>query len=103
MTTTLLLKVTEDGLRLPRRLFRQTGEVEVVERNDYILIKPKSSEPQDARARAIAALREAQLLVTPEWEQLPEVSPAERAELAQKARQGKPLSESIIDAREDRA
>ncbi len=103
MTTTLLLKVTEDGLRLPRRLFRQTGEVEVVERNDYILIRPKSSQLQDARARAIAALREAQLLITPDWEQLPIVSPAERAELAQKAGQGKPLSEIIIDARDDRA
>ncbi len=103
MTTTLLLNVTEDGLRLPRQLFRQTGEVEVVERNDYILIKPKSSEPRDARARAIAALREAQLLVRPDWEQLSIVSPAERAELAQKAGQGKPLSEIIIDERDDRA
>ena len=103
MTTTLLLKVTEDGLRLPRQLFRQTGEVEVVERNDYILIRSKSSQMQDTRTQVMAALREAQLLITPDWEQLPIVSAAERAELAQKAGQGKPLSEIIIDEREERA
>ncbi len=103
MTTTLLLTVTEEGLRLPRQLFRQTGEVEVVEHDDYILIKPKASEPQEARARATAALREAGLVVTPEWGQLPIVTTAERAELAEKAGHGQPLSESIIAEREDRA
>ena len=35
--TTLSLTVTEDGLRLPRRLFKQAGEVEVIERDDYLL------------------------------------------------------------------
>ena len=101
--TTLSLTVTEDGLRLPRRLFKQAGEVEVIERDDYLLIKPKAAEREASRAQAIAALREAGLVVTPEWPAPPAVSPEERARLAQKISVGQPLSEIIIADRADRA
>ncbi len=102
MTSTLSLTVTEDGLRLPRRLFRQTGEVEVIEQADYILIKPKAGDWPEVRERAVAALREAGLVVTLDWPQPPVVTPAERAELAQKLGVGQPLSEHIIADRDDR-
>jgi hypothetical protein len=101
--TTLSLTVTEDGLRLPRRLFKHAGEVEVIERDDYLLIKPKAAEREASRAQAIAALREAGLIITPEWPAPPAVSPEERARLAQKISVGQPLSEIIIADRADRA
>jgi hypothetical protein len=34
--------MTEQGLLLPRQLFEGLGEIEVVQRDDYILIKPKN-------------------------------------------------------------
>jgi hypothetical protein len=101
--TTLSLTVTEDGLRLPRRLFKHAGEVEVIERDDYLLIKPKAAEREASRAQAISVLREAGLVITLEWPAPPAVSPEERARLAQKTSVGQPLSEIIIADRADRA
>jgi len=103
MATTLSLIVTEDGLHLPRQLFEHLGEVEVIERDEYILIKPKSDAGDDVRTRAIAALREAGLIVMPDWPPQPAVSPAERTELTRKLSVGKSLSEIIIEERADRA
>jgi len=34
--------MTEQGLFLPRQLFQDLGEIEVVQQDDYILIKPKN-------------------------------------------------------------
>ncbi len=59
MTTTLVLTVNEDGLCLPQQIFPRLGEVEVVGRDDYILIKSKAGigARGDARTCAIAASR----------------------------------------------
>lgn len=105
MTTTLSLTVTEDGLRLPRQLFPRLGEVEVIERRDYILIKPKpqTTSGNDLRSRALVLLSEAELVFVPTWSQPPSTSPAERAELARKLNVGRPLSAIIIEERTERA
>lgn len=42
MSTFPTIQVTEKGLFLPRQLFQDLGEIEVVQRDDYILIKPKN-------------------------------------------------------------
>jgi len=104
MPSTLSLTVTEDGLRLPRQLFAQPGEVEVIERDDYILIKPKSATAaEDTRqARALAAMRASGLIIVPAWPAPPSVSALDRAELARKLGGGRPLSEDIIEERDDR-
>ena len=104
MTTTLVLTVNEDGLRLPRQLFPQLGEVEIVGRDDYILIKPRAgtAAQSDIRTRAIAALREAGLAVALNWPKPPVISPEERAALARRVGIGRPLSETIIEDRADR-
>lgn len=104
MATTLVLTVNEDGLRLPRQLFSHLGEVEVVGRDDYILIKPKaqSGAQGDIRTRAIALLREAGLVVTLNWPKPPAMSTEERAALARRASGGQPLSEVVIENRVDR-
>ena len=105
MANTLLLRVTEDGLRLPRQLFQQLGEVEVIQRDEYILIKPKSplAPGDDISTRVRAALREAGLLVAPGWPPPPVVPAARRAELARKLSLGRPLSEIVMEDRADRA
>jgi hypothetical protein len=36
------VQVTEQGLLLPRQLFSYLGEIEVVQGEDYVLIKPKN-------------------------------------------------------------
>ena len=36
------IQLTKQGLFLPRQLFQNLGEIEVVQRDDYILIKPKN-------------------------------------------------------------
>ncbi len=41
MTTLTTVQVTELGVFVPRQLFRNLGEVEVVQHRDYVLIKPK--------------------------------------------------------------
>jgi hypothetical protein len=41
MTTPATIQITEQGLFLPRQLFQELGEIEVVQRDNYILIKPK--------------------------------------------------------------
>ena len=102
MATTLSLIVTEDGLHLPRQLFRHTGEVEVIERDDYIVVKPKHHAVNDLRARALAVLLAAGALVQLDWAPQPAPSPDERAELARKFSVGRPLSEWIIEERTDR-
>ena len=80
------------------------GEVEVIELNNYILIKPKpqSIGANDLRTLAMAALHEAGLLTTLAWQPLSPVSAAERAELASRLRGARPLSEIIVEERADR-
>ncbi len=104
MTAILSLTVTEDGLRLPRQLFPSLGEVEVIELNNYILIKPKPQPvgANDLRTLALAAMREAGLLITLAWQSPSPVSATERVELARKLSGTRPLSEIIIEERADR-
>jgi len=40
------VEITERGLFLPRQLFQDLGEIEIVQGKDYILIKPKNMTAQ---------------------------------------------------------
>ncbi len=42
MTTLTKVQMTEQGLFLPRQLFQDLGEIEVLQQDNYILIKPKN-------------------------------------------------------------
>lgn len=42
MTTLPAVQMTEQGLFLPRQLFQNLGEIEVVHHENYVLIKPKN-------------------------------------------------------------
>jgi hypothetical protein len=106
MTAILSLTVTEEGLRLPRQLFPQLGEVEVIELSDYILIRPKTGSTQSVKESrpAVIALYEAGFILLLPWENKPSTPPTnlERAELGRKLGRAQPLSEIIIADRADR-
>jgi hypothetical protein len=101
MSTVETARVTDEGLLLPREMVQDLGEVEVVRRPDYILIKPKGIREHELHDQARKMLREAGLLVKVRKEPIPEVSPEERAELARRLASGRPLSEIVIEEREE--
>ena len=101
MSTVETARMTDEGLLLPREMVQDLGEVEVVRRPDYILIKSKVVRDRELHGQAKKVLREAGLLVEVHREPLPEVSPEERAELARRLASGRPLSEIVIEEREE--
>jgi hypothetical protein len=78
-------------------------EVEVEQRADAIIIKPKEKPQAVRHEQVIAKMKAAGLIDELPWAPSRGVSEQERAELAQALGEGKPLSEIIIEDREDRA
>jgi hypothetical protein len=101
MSTVEIARMTDEGLLLPREMVQDLGEVEVVRRPDYILIKPKVIRERELHDQARKVLREAGLLVEMRKEPIPEISTEERAELARRLASGRPLSEIVIEEREE--
>jgi len=103
MRTTIAMQMTSKGLLIPRDALGdwESRDLEAVREGQSIVIRPRSTRA-DTRAQVRQVLREAGLLYEPDWETPPPVSPAERARLAQKLARGRPLSEIIIEEREDR-
>jgi hypothetical protein len=104
MTETI--QVTSEGVLVPRPLLQAWGdieEVEVEQRPDAIVIKPKASAVTRSREQMLQEMRTAGLIQELRGTPPPRVSAKERARLAKILGQGKPLSEIIIEDREDRA
>ena len=99
-------KVTEEGVLVRRPLIEGWGdvkEVEIEQRPDAIIITPKGPAAAQLRDRIIEEMKAAGLVEETPWTLPPEVSEGERARLAATLNQGRPLSEIIIEEREDRA
>ena len=94
------VKVTDEGLFIPHEAFESFGEIEVVRTPDSIIIQPKYK----SRQELLRALEKTGLLLNRQQVLLPQrsVSPDEQAELAHKFSAGRPLSEIIIEEREER-
>jgi hypothetical protein len=93
------------GLLVPRAAFGEWLErgVEAIKERERIIIRPRPAEP-DEREEVIRILEEAGLLVQPDWEPtVPPITDTELEELRRKFSIGRPLSEIIIEDREDRA
>ena len=104
METTIATQITPQGLLVPRSALGDWLErgVETVKEEERIIIRPRSAEP-DEREEVIRILEEAGLLVKPDWEPTaPPVSDTELEELRRKFSVGKPLSEIIIEERDER-
>jgi hypothetical protein len=106
MTKVLAVKVTPQGVLVPRPLIAAWGDVEEVQieqHADAIVIKPKADHPPHSHAQIVGEMKAAGLIEDLPWAQPPVVSSEERARLAEKLSHGRPLSEIIIEDRQDRA
>jgi len=101
VTTVVHIKITDEGLLLPREAYEDLGEVEVLRQADRIIIQPKRDGDSRVQHQVIQTLREAGLLADPLWSSSPKpVSLEERAELARKLGSERRLSEIVIEERE---
>ena len=100
MSNVPTVQMTEQGLLVPQALLQHWGEVEVVQRPTYIIIKPRQSENQPEQL--IQEMKAAGLIVELQAAPPPVVTPPERAALAHRLSQGRPLSEIVIEERADR-
>jgi hypothetical protein len=100
MTIPNVVKVTDEGLFIPHEAFESFGEIEVVRTPDSIIIQPKYK----SRQEILQVLQKTGLLLNRQQVLFPQrsVSPDEQAELAHKFSAGRPLSEIIIEEREER-
>jgi hypothetical protein len=104
MTTTIVVQITPQGILIPRTALQGWTDIELVQTEQHIVLRPKASSLALERELAIQALREDGLLYEPEKKpELPIISDTERASLAEKLSIGRPLSEIIIEERDDRA
>lgn len=106
MTTAIHKKVTSQGVLVPRSLLTAWGDVEEVEieqRADVIIIKPTDAQADSGREQLVREMKADGLIETLPWPQPPMVSPSERARLAEELSHGQPLSDIILEEREERA
>jgi hypothetical protein len=104
MSTEIAVQMTSQGLLVPRAALGDwdTTEWEAVREKQAIVIRPKLTR-SGTRAQVRQVLREAGMLYEPDWEPTsPPISDAELAELAQKFSIGQPLSEIIIEERDEK-
>ena len=104
MTETV--KVTSQGVLVPRPMIQAWGdiqEVEIEQRPDAIVITPKGTSSASLRERMLREMKAAGLVEELRGAPPPNVSAEERARLAKVLGRGRPLSEIIIEDREDRA
>lgn len=106
MSKAIAVKVTPQGVLVPRPLITAWGdvqEVEIEQRSNAIIIKPKANRANQLHAQIVSEMKAAGLIEDLLWPQPPVVSAEERARLAKRLSRGKPLSEIIIENREGRA
>ena len=106
MITAVAVKVTPKGVLVPRSLIAAWGdvkEVEIEQHADSIVIKPRSEHASLLRAQILSNMKAAGLIEDLPWAEPAVISPEKRAYLAKKSGDGKPLSEIIIEDREDSA
>ena len=106
MTRAVAVKVTPQGVLVPRPLITAWGDVQEVEIQQYadvIVIRPKTNRSHQLHAQFVSEMKAAGLIEDLPWAHPPVVSSEERARLAKKLSHGKPLSEIIIEDRGDRA
>ena len=105
MARAIEVKVTSEGVLIPRPLLPAWEDVEKVEIErcgETVIIKPKVGEAARIHDRIVREMKTDGLVETLPWDQPPTVSAEERARLAEELSQGKLLSEVIIDEREER-
>ena len=104
--TLATVRVTQRGVLVPRSLiktWRNDQEVEIEQRADAVVIRPKTDRVTQLNAQIVSKMKAVGLIEDLSWSQPPSVSPEERARLAEKLSHGKPLSQIIMEDREEYA
>ncbi|HID62583.1 MAG TPA: hypothetical protein EYP49_07585 [Anaerolineae bacterium] len=104
MVTKIAVQITPQGVLIPHAAVQEWIEqgLEVIKDEQRIIIQPRSA-PRTERECVLRILEDSGLLVEPHWEPVTSpISPKERAELAKKLSVGRPLSEVVIEEREER-
>ena len=99
------VKITDEGVLIPHPLLEDWGDVEEVEieqRADALVVKPKA-DSSSLHNRIVNEMKAAGLIEELPWTPPLAVSAEARARLTEKLSQGQPLSELILEDREDRA
>jgi hypothetical protein len=105
MNRTIAVQMTPEGLLVPHAAVAGWTEIEVIKRDQQIVIRPKRVSAQQEWETMVQALRQARLtspLADTLSQQAAPISPARRAELAQAMAVGRPLSEIVIEERAER-
>jgi len=104
--TMIARRVTQRGVLIPRALIRAWGnvqEVEIEQRPDAVVVKPKAARAGDLRDQVVSKMKAAGLIEELPWPQPVCVSVEDRACLAETLSRGKSLSEIIMEDREEYA
>ncbi len=105
--TVIAAKMTSRGVLVPRSLMATWGnirEVEIELQGDMVVIKPGPADTDEQlRSQIINKMEAAGLIEKLPWPHPPVISSDERARLARVLGSGKPLSDTIIEEREERA
>jgi hypothetical protein len=99
-------KVTPEGVIVSHPLVEAWGEIselEIEQIADALVIRPKANHERRSRDRIVNEMKAAGLIEDLPWAQPPTISLEERARLAEKLGLGKPLSELILEEREESA
>ena len=100
------VKITDEGVLIPHPLLEDWGdiqEVEIEQRADALVVKPKVEGSSRLRDRIVNEMKAAGLIEELPWTPHLEASTEARARLADRLSQGRPLSELILEDREERA
>ena len=104
MATTIFAQMTPQGLLIPRAAVQEwlAQGLEIVKDKQHIVIQPRLI-PLTEHEQVKQILEQSGRLVTLDWPPTsPPLTDTERAELAQKFSVGQPLSEIIIEERNER-
>jgi hypothetical protein len=100
------VKITDEGVLIPHPLLEDWGdiqEVEIEQRADALVVKPKADPSSSLHNRIVDEMKAAGLIEELPWTPPLPVSAEARAHLAEKLSRGHPLSELILEDREERA
>ena len=104
--TIIAAKVSARGVLVPHEIIVALGNVEEVQiegRPNAVIITRKTKHPDARRVDLIQRMKAAGLVEDLSWPEPPAVSPRARTRLAEELSHGKPLSELIMEDREEYA
>ena len=95
MPNTLTLERTTEGFFLPAEFIVGWEQIEAIRYSDHVILR-KSNGIVNEREQVLNALRQASLVVEPDWNVPPPVSAQERAVIAQELSGNPPVSQLIL-------